>query len=153
MNAEQHASVVREVFSAFNDKDMERLNLFFHEDYARVAPPGQKSVSGRAAFIADLAKRHDEYDDARLLVDELVADDTRVAVQFTLVGRHKATVMGVPATGRSIARSTMAIFTFKDGRILRSRMVADLHGLLLQLKGEVAPPPRPEDPSQTNPAP
>ena len=144
MSVDEHASMVAAVFAAFNDKDMERLNLYFHEDYARTAPPGQTSVSSRAAFIADLAKRHDEYDDARLLIDDLVADETRVAVHFTLVGRHKATVMGVPPTGRSIARSTMAIFTFKDGRIHRSRMVADLHGLLLQLRGEVEPPPRPD---------
>jgi ketosteroid isomerase-like protein len=131
MSGDEHASVVAAVFAAFNDKDMERLNRYFHEDYARTAPPGQTSVSSS---------------DARLLIDDLVADDTRVAVHFTLVGRHKATVMGVPPTGRSIARSTMAIFTFKDGRIHRSRMVADLHGLLLQLRGEVEPPPRPDQP-------
>jgi hypothetical protein len=52
---------------------------------------------------------------------------------YTLAGTHRGPFAGVPATGKRVTPSGIAIFRLAGGRIAEGRGCADSYGLLRQL--------------------
>ena len=66
-------------------------------------------------------------------VDETIAEGDRVVVRFTLRGTQSGEFMGVPATGKPIDVSAIAILRIVDGRVSHLRGVFDQAGMMHQL--------------------
>ena len=73
------------------------------------------------------------FPDIRHTFDDIVADDDRVAVRFTLRGTHQGDFMGLPATGRTVTIPAVAVIRVSDGRAVELRAVFDEMGLMRQL--------------------
>jgi steroid delta-isomerase-like uncharacterized protein len=69
----------------------------------------------------------------------VVAQDDQVAVRYTLEGTHQGLFAGVPATGKRVKLSGIAIFRLADGRIAEGWGCADFLGFLQQLGALPAP--------------
>jgi steroid delta-isomerase-like uncharacterized protein len=67
------------------------------------------------------------------IIDETIAEGETVTVPFTLHGTHKADLMGIPATGKSIQVSAIAMLTFKEGKVAELHAQFDQMGMLQQL--------------------
>lgn len=79
--------------------------------------------------------------DARYEVDDLIAEGDRVVVRWRLLGTHEGSFQGIAPTGRAITLKGIAIYRVEEGRLMERWVVADLHGLLEEIRG--ASPPRP----------
>jgi steroid delta-isomerase-like uncharacterized protein len=66
-------------------------------------------------------------------VEGLVADDTQAAVRITVHGRHVGELMGIPATGKTIALPALNMCRLEGGRIAEQWIQFDSMGLLAQL--------------------
>ncbi len=71
--------------------------------------------------------------DARFTVDDLIAEDDRVAVRVTASARQVGEFMGLPASGRSYEIGEIHIFRIRDGRIVEHWHQYDLPGMMRQL--------------------
>jgi steroid delta-isomerase-like uncharacterized protein len=68
----------------------------------------------------DLAFARDERQalpDMSITVNQMIAEDDRVAVYWTASGTNTRAGMGFPATGKKIKVSGMTLFRFQDGKI------------------------------------
>jgi predicted ester cyclase len=72
-------------------------------------------------------------------VADTIADGDTVTVRFTLHGTHTHDLMDIPATGKSIRVSAIAMLQFKDGKVVVLHGQFDQLGMLQQLG--VAPMP------------
>jgi hypothetical protein len=63
----------------------------------------------------------------------MVAEDDRVATQWSFIGTHNGELMGIPRTGKQITASGITIQRFADGKIAEGWTNFDLLGLLQQL--------------------
>ena len=54
-------------------------------------------------------------------------------VRFTLRGSHTGDFMGIPATGKSIEVSAIAILAFVDGKVAQLNAQFDQLGMMQQL--------------------
>jgi steroid delta-isomerase-like uncharacterized protein len=66
-------------------------------------------------------------------VDDVVAENGKVSVRFTLTGTQRGEFNGIPATGRAIRVSAVAVLQVAGGRVRRLDAVFDQLGLLRQL--------------------
>jgi predicted ester cyclase len=66
-------------------------------------------------------------------------DDDRVAIRFTMTGRHGGEFMGVPPSGTDIALPGITILRFAGDRVVERHSQADMLGLLVQLGAVPAP--------------
>lgn len=66
-------------------------------------------------------------------VEDMVAEEDKVAARFTARGIHKGAFMGLPATGKSITMTGIEIFRIENGRIAELWGEANLLGLMQQL--------------------
>jgi len=89
----------------------------------------------RAAIGAFL----DGFTDSRFPVQALVAEGDRVACVHQLVGTHLGTFQGVPASGRPVRVTGIAIFRPANGQVAETWLSADLVGLMMQIGAIPAP--------------
>jgi len=103
-----------------------------------VAPSYRAEIVGfppmDAAAHADFGRAfYAGFPDINHTIDEVIQASPHAITRFTLRGTHTAPFMGIPATGRAITVSAIAILTVEDGRVTRLRAIFDQLGLLRQL--------------------
>lgn len=70
---------------------------------------------------------------SQILIDDLVAEENRVAVRFHFAGEHRGDFMGLAATGRSVVMNALTLMKFAGGRVVERWTTADLMGLMNQI--------------------
>ena len=78
------------------------------------------------------------FPDGRMTIEDMVAEEDRVATRKTFRGTHRGELMGIPPTGRAVAIQLIDIVRLADGKAVESWNAADDLGLLQQL-GALAP--------------
>lgn len=92
---------------------------------------------GLRAFIGAL---REGVPDLQCPVEDVVAQGDRVAGRFRMVGTHTGTLLGIPATGRTIDVGVMVIARFDDaGRWAEDWSAWDQLGMLQQIGAIQAP--------------
>ena len=66
-------------------------------------------------------------------IEDTIADDSKVAVVFTLRGTHTGDFMGIPPTQKKIDVGAIAVLKVTDGKVTELRAQFDQLGMLKQL--------------------
>jgi steroid delta-isomerase-like uncharacterized protein len=72
-------------------------------------------------------------EDARMTIQDVIAEGDKVAVRLISHGRHAGEFMGMPASGKEYDISEIHIFRIEDGRVAEHWRDADMLGMLRQL--------------------
>jgi steroid delta-isomerase-like uncharacterized protein len=133
---------INKLFEAcFNQGDLGLLDALVAPDY--VGPQGVKGPAGFRGVVAGLQAA---FPDIHYTIDEVVAENDRVAVRWHWTGTHKAPFRTYPATGKTMSNTGTGIFRFKNGKIVSAALETDRLGFLQQVGAvpeSVAPVPRP----------
>lgn len=73
------------------------------------------------------------FPDLHQTIEEEIVEGNRVAIRLKAYGTHTGPFMHIPATGKSIALSGMAVLHIVEGRVARVQEVFDQLSLLQQL--------------------
>lgn len=116
--------VVRRVYEeCINPGRLDALDALVSESYD----------GGVAAFRANIAELRAGFPDIRFTVEDLVADEDRVAVRWTWVATHDGTFRGIAPTHKRVTNSGIVIYRLRAGRIVASWIETDRLGALQQL--------------------
>ena len=91
------------------------------------------SVMDRAGHEYFATSFYAAFDGLHHVVDDVVADDTRVVVRFTIRGTQTRPFFGIPATGKSIDVGAIAILQVESGLVTKLDAVFDEAGMLRQI--------------------
>jgi steroid delta-isomerase-like uncharacterized protein len=120
-----------------------RVELADHlvaEDFVNHNPaPGQ--VPGREGLKAAVRSLRSAFPDLGVGIEDVVAESDKVAVRDTIRGTHQGPFAGLPATGRTVSLSRIAIYRLEDGRIKEAWAMVDMLGALQQLGAIPGPAP------------
>jgi predicted ester cyclase len=78
----------------------------------------------RAGLKASVAGMRTGIPDARLEVENLVAEGDAVAARFIMTGTHTGSMMGETPTGKKFSTRGMAYFRLANGRIVEDESIA-----------------------------
>ena len=123
------------------------------EAVRRFVAPGYRRYTGASAEPLDIDDQvgrlhalRNAFPDISLSIDDVVAEDDRVAFRGTLRGTHRGEFLGIAATGREVVVTIVDIARIEDGRIIEHWGGPDLFDLNRQLTtptGSIEqPPPR-----------
>jgi steroid delta-isomerase-like uncharacterized protein len=73
------------------------------------------------------------FPDLRVTIEEVIAARDLVARRFTLRGTHRDTYLGLPATGRAVVTTGIAIDRIVSGRLAESWLTIDALALFRQV--------------------
>lgn len=118
---------------AVNSNNLEDIRSIVAEDCIDHDPaPGQPR--GPAGYIALFKQMISAFPDFAVDVEQLVADDDKVAFAYTITGTHRGEFFGIPATGRRIRARGLQISRFNtDSRMIERWGSSDQLGILQQL--------------------
>lgn len=89
---------------------------------------------GISAFLAYVDRVHTALDGFRCTVEEMISDEFRASARMRFSGRHRAPLLGVPATGRDVSWAGAAFFTIEGNQIASLWVLGDIEGLRRQLE-------------------
>lgn len=125
---------IRELYEdCLNERQWAMLDRFIADDFTGIR--GEKGAAGFAAAIKPLWQA---FPDIRYALEDIVADGDRVAVSWKWTGTHEGVFNGYSPTGKTVTNEGMAVFQFRDGKIVHGRILTDRLGFLQQI-GVVAP--------------
>ena len=94
---------------------------------------GEESRLSKEEYLNFLNEVRQAFPDFNIHVDELIAEDERVAYRMTLSGTHKDEFKGIAATGKKFTISTIGVVLFKNGKITEEWEIYDAIGMMSQL--------------------
>ncbi len=100
------------------------------------APTSPEPMHGFQGYISVLDMMRGAMPDIQWTAEDLIADDNKVAVRFTMTGTQSNSFMCIPPTGKKVRVTAMNIYEFKNGKIIREHGLPDIFTLLRQLESK-----------------
>ncbi len=132
MSAEQNkATIHRWVEEAWNTgnfasaDEMYSVSYVLHDNTGTVPGP-----QGLAQFISVFRTG---FPDLHLAIEDMIAEEDKVAWRFTARGTHKGELMGIPPTGKPVTVSGVVCSRFANGKWEEDWSNFDALGMLQQL--------------------
>lgn len=134
----QNKELVRRSIEAVNDEGPDAIDRFLAVDWI-----GWDSRDGSKASREDSKKEQavilSGFPDARVTVEDLVAEGDKVASRLTVSGTHTGEYFGIAPTGKRVTFSMLNIDRVASGKIAESWTESSGLGFHYQLTGKQAP--------------
>ncbi len=134
MSIEDNKRVAREFIErVFVHQDPAAVDELAAEDFTAHTfgplPPGREPLKQA------MARAGAGVSEPGFRIEDIIAEDDRVAVRLTSTAIHSGTFMGIPPSGRRYSISEIHIFRIRDGRVAEHWHEFDRAALLRQLEG------------------
>jgi len=109
------------------------LDEFVAEGYVGYDPSQPEPIQGRDGIRANLQQYLDAFANARVTVDDQIAEGDKVATRWTGRGTHTGEFAGMSPTGKDVTVSGLTISRLEDGVIVEEWTTWDTLGMLVQV--------------------
>lgn len=135
---EELKSIARQVPEEIaTEGTLDRIDEVYAEDAIEHDPFGDHH--GRAEIRESMEQVFAAFSDFSATVEDVIAEDDRVAMRVRLSGTHDGEFMGFEPTGRTFEVQNMVFTRIEDGQIAERWVQPDGFGQLAQL-GVIDPP-------------
>ena len=101
---------------------------------AKFYVPGQpEPLQGPKGYLMIIAMMRSGFPDIQWTIEDMITENDKVAVRFTMRGTHQGTFFGVPATEKPIVVQAMNFYRLADDQIIEEFGQPDMLGLLTQI--------------------
>ena len=116
MSTEENKQLLRRyITEVWDNGNLEALNEFLAPGYLRHVSPTLPPLSLEEQ-IQRLTGFRAAFPDIILTVEEVMAEDDRIAFRSTITGTHHGELAGLPPTGRRVRVGLVDIIRVEDGR-------------------------------------
>ena len=118
-----------EVWNVWSEPALEELispDIVFHGSIGT-------AVQGIAEFKQYVNHIRSAFPDFHNNTEELIGEGDKVAARLTYTGTHRGELFGFPGSGARVTYHGLAIFQFKENKIIRGFVLGDTETLKRQL--------------------
>jgi len=133
MSAENNKQLMNRFVEFINTANEQLANELISSD-AKFYVPGQpEPMRGPAGYLAIIGMMRSGFPDIQWTLQEMVAENDKVAARFIMQGTHQGVFFGVAPTGKPIQVQAINFYRFSNGQIIEEYGQPDLLGLLQQI--------------------
>ena len=136
--SDENKALVRRWVEAFNEGDHEAVDELIADSYVR-HDANSPEVRGPEEEKQLIAMYRAAFPDLRFTIEDMVAEDDRVATRLGISATHKGELLGIPPTGNRLSFTAMEFYRLKDGKIEEQWVNVDTLGMMQQLGAIPAP--------------
>jgi steroid delta-isomerase-like uncharacterized protein len=92
------------------------------------------SVAGKQEFARYVDKVRTAFPDFHNQIEDLFADDAKVAARLTYTGTHRGELFGMRPTGARVSYGGVALFRVREGQIAEGHVLGDVPALNRQIE-------------------
>jgi steroid delta-isomerase-like uncharacterized protein len=124
-------ALIRRLFEeGINQHDVSVMSDLYENCLYRAPGAGALKADAHMQFLVSLLTA---FPDCHVTIEEQLAEGNKVVTRWTFRATHKAEFIGVPATGRTIAITGIAIHQIVNGKIVEDLQEWDTLALMRQL--------------------
>ncbi len=131
MSTETNMSVIRNLLLAFEKGDTKNVDKYFASNWVNHDPslPPMQGLEGAKQLI----ELWSSISDRKVTIEDSLAEGDKIAMRFTISGKHTGLMMGIAPTGKTIHVTASGIFKIVDGKTTDNWVNFDALGMLQQL--------------------
>jgi steroid delta-isomerase-like uncharacterized protein len=133
MSSEQNKAIVRRLFEESWKGNLDVVDELTAGDYIGHDPANPEPLRGPEAVKEFITTYRAAFPDARITVEQQLAEGDLVATRWSGRGTHEGELMGIQATGKQVSVSGLTISRLLDGKIVEQFENWDTLGMLQQL--------------------
>lgn len=122
----------------WNERRYEKIPEYYTADFVSDYSP-RIVRKGRDQIVDAVNSAHDTFEGFRETINQVIADESRIVLHFTITGRQVKDWGPVPATGKRVKYDEIVIMNVRDGKVCRQTGVLDTL-LALQQLGRIPDP-------------
>jgi steroid delta-isomerase-like uncharacterized protein len=133
MSEEESKAIVRQYFGVWEEGNLELLDELLAPDYVNHTPATPELPTGPEGVKGVVSMFRDGMPDLRVVIEDMIAEDDKVATRYTLEGTHEGALFGVPPTGQRLSIKSISVERVSHGKIIEHWRVTDELGMMQQL--------------------
>jgi steroid delta-isomerase-like uncharacterized protein len=133
MNVDANKATMKRFVEFINTASEQLAAELIAEDAEFFVPGRPDPLRGPAGYMSIIGMMRSGFPDIAWTLDEIIAEDDRLAARFTMRGTHQGSFFGVPPSGKKIEVRAMNFYRFSNGQIVEEFGQPDLHGLMQQI--------------------
>ena len=132
---QENIAVIRKVFQAINQRDLDAIPPLLAPGFVRHDLTDLfDEIKGGEGVVQDfLQVMIKGFPDMQFQEEDIIANDSRLSMRYTIVGTHDGDFFGVPPTGKKVTINAVIINNFEDGKIAEAWQLIDYGSLFLQI--------------------
>jgi len=134
----QNKEIVREVLSAIDNNNFDKLSELFSNDFGLIVP-GIENPLKIEDVIQAIKTHYASFPDWSHNMEDMIAEGDKVVIKIMQTGTHKEEYKGISATGKKITNPAIHIMTIVDGQVKDWWGIEDNLGMMQQLGMELQP--------------
>jgi steroid delta-isomerase-like uncharacterized protein len=123
----------------WNKGNVEVIDKFYTPNFKN-HHPNIPEVSDFASFKKWVVEVHKTLPDFHATIEDMIAEEDKIAVRWTVTGTQKGEFMGIPPTGKKVRFEGMTVYRFEGDKVAEMWWVSNEIAILRQLG--VFPPKR-----------
>ncbi len=133
MSTDNKAIVRRLYEEVWNKRRLELVDEIISPSHALHDPNVSGSAVGPEAYKRQVTRFITAFPDLRLTIEDMVGENEKLAVAWTISGTHKGEFMGIPATNKKVSVDGITINHIVNAKIMDSYISWDAWGAMQQL--------------------
>jgi steroid delta-isomerase-like uncharacterized protein len=133
MTSEQNKAIVRRALEEPWTGSLDIVDEVVAMDYVGHDPAAPEPLHGPEGVKEFISTYRAAFPDARIKVEDQLAEGDLVATCWSGRGTHEGELMGIEPTGRAVTVSGLTISRLEDGKIVEEFQNWDTFGMLQQL--------------------
>jgi predicted ester cyclase len=140
MGTETNKTVIQNLLKSFERGETNDVGKYIASTWVNHDPslPPMEGLEG----AKKLFELWSAVSDLKVVIEDSLAEGDRVAVRFSISGKHTGTMLGIPPSGKNVNVTATGIFRVVDGKTTDNWVNFDALGLLQQI-GAVPTPQTP----------
>jgi len=136
--SEENKAIVRRWVEAFNEGNLDAVDELLTDTYIR-HDPNSPEVRGPEEEKQLIVMYRSAFPDLRFTVEDMVAEDNRVATRLGISATHKGELLGIPPTENRLSLTALEIYRLREGKIDEQWVNVDTLGMMQQIGAIPAP--------------
>ena len=133
MTLEQNKAIVRRAFEEPWKGNLDVIDELIATQYIGHDPANPEPLRGPAGVKEFISTYRAAFPDARITVEQQLAEGDLVATRWTGRGTHEGELMGITATAKGVTVSGLTISRLEGGKIVEEFQNWDTFGMMQQL--------------------
>jgi steroid delta-isomerase-like uncharacterized protein len=131
-NDHRKKRVIEAWAAAWDRGEVDVLDDLLSVDYRRRSSSADEGLS-REEFKASIVTTRAAFPDLVTVIDEIMAEDDRVALRWHSIGKHDGSFLGVPSTHRTVEVHGSTFARFEDDVVVEEFVTWDPRAMLSAL--------------------
>ncbi|MBR1943588.1 ester cyclase [bacterium] len=130
-NIQRNKDLMKKFEIMINTADENLAQELVAEDAPFYTPASPEPLYGGKGYLSVVHFMRSGFSDVQWKLEEMVADENKVAVRWTLTGTHDGEFLGAKPTGNKISVCVMNFYYFnEDGKIVNDIAAEGMIGIL-----------------------